>query len=130
MSLWNRLVYLHFLFWEYLELSIVRAQLDERRQVAKIQQQEVEERKTEALRLEARVQELEEQLLEDSHSEKKVDTKLWKEENFQLRLKVKQSEINAEQERSLRLKVTEDCTSLVRENAMLGSQVLYNYYMC
>ncbi len=105
------------------ELTIIRAQLDERRQVARSQQVEVEERKTVALQLESRLQELEEQLSHSMLSEQKIDSKLWKEENFQLRLKLKQSEINGEQERALRLKIGEDCQSLVRENAMLGSQV-------
>ena len=101
----------------------MRAQLDDRRQMSKQQQQELEERKTAALALECRVHELEQQLFDSSLTETKIDTKLWKEENFQLRLSLKQANINADQERTLRAKIAQDCESLVRENAMLGSQV-------
>lgn len=39
------------------------------------------------------------------------------------RARLKQAEIDLDQERALRTKISDDCTALVQENALLGSQM-------
>jgi chromosome segregation ATPase len=96
------------------EAGVLQSQLDERRQAYKALAQQAEQYKAEMLSQQRKVVELEEHLAECATADPKIDLKLWKDENFQLRLRVKESEIAAG--------TTDDCRikSLIRMQIRSG----------
>jgi chromosome segregation ATPase len=86
-------------------------------------QGELKDRVSSLSQLEATARELESQLNDVSDARRINEEQQWKEENYQLRLKLKQAEVTADQERHLRAKISEDCAQLIEENAQLATQV-------
>ena len=103
------------------ELQATRGALTESRQRCQGFERELAERRADSLRQQSQVHELEEEVRQANISQ--ADVKALREEIFQHRLREKEATLTAEQERALRAKVAEDCTSLVRENTQLGVQV-------
>eukprot|EP00795_Rhopilema_esculentum_P005871 gene5871-11197_t len=84
---------------------------------------QLEEKRSECLKLQTEYQELEERFFKsDTRSKDEIASQL-KEEIKLLRYDCRQKDISAEQERALRNKISDDCAALVKENAALSSQV-------
>ena len=103
------------------ELHGARDALTECRQQCQGYERELTERRADSLTLQSQVHALEEALQQAKIGQ--GDVKALREEIFQHRLREKEAILNAEQERALRAKVMDDCSSLVRENTQLGVQV-------
>ncbi|XP_068706076.1 myosin-6-like isoform X2 [Montipora foliosa] len=85
---------------------------------------ELEEKKAECLKLKTQLQEMDEKFFDSQAKTKEELGRSLREEIRQLRLQLKEKEINAEQDRSLRNKIQDDCTALIKENAALSAQVV------
>lgn len=105
------------------ELKTARSQLEEQAEVMQRQSADLRERNADITALQARVGELNEQIRDEAVAGASLEAKAWKDELYHLRLKMKQAEVAADQERALRAKVTDDCAAIIQENAMLGSQL-------
>ncbi|XP_062520398.1 cytoskeletal protein Sojo-like [Corticium candelabrum] len=103
--------------------QILRDQLEHRAGQMKELRLQLEEKRTENVKLQTHIQELEHNYLDSDSSKTDEQIKQLEADLRQLRLELKQAEMNAEQDRHLKNKVMEDCTSLVKENALLASQV-------
>lgn len=84
----------------------------------------LEEKRTEMLRTQTQLQELEDKYYSSTASIQDQAVDDFREEIRQLQRKVKEAEMKAEQDRFLKNKMSEDVNNLVKENAMMGSQVL------
>lgn len=105
------------------ELKTARSQLEEQAEVMQRQAAELRERNADITALQGRIGDLGEQVRDEAVAGASQEARAWKDELYQLRLKMKQAEVAADQERALRAKVTDDCAALIQENAMLSSQL-------
>ncbi|XP_073251305.1 uncharacterized protein [Porites lutea] len=85
---------------------------------------ELEEKRAECLKLKTQLQEMDEKFFDSQAKTKEEIGRALREEIRQLRLQLKEKEINAEQDRSLRNKIQDDCTALIKENAAISAQVI------
>ncbi|XP_065843872.1 calponin homology domain-containing protein DDB_G0272472-like isoform X2 [Oscarella lobularis] len=103
--------------------KILRDQLEHRTESMKELRLELERRKADELRLQTHVQELEHRFLGSDAAKKDDEIRDLQDEMRKLRLQLKQSEVDADQDRYMKNKITDDCSALVKENALLTSQV-------
>lgn len=83
-----------------------------------------EESRTECVKLKTNLQELEDRFFHSKVREREnVDGQL-KEDIKRLRYELREKELQSEQDRTLRLKISDDCAALVKENAGLSAQVI------
>lgn len=85
---------------------------------------ELEEKRAECLKLKTQLQEMDDKYFDSQAKTKEELGRALREEIRQLRLQLKEKEINAEQDRSLRNKIQDDCTALIKENAAISAQVV------
>lgn len=85
---------------------------------------ELEEKRAECLKVKTQLQEMDDKFFDSQTKTKEELGRALREEIRQLRLQLKEKEINAEQDRSLRNKIQDDCTALIKENAALSAQVI------
>ncbi|XP_074607901.1 uncharacterized protein LOC141860639 [Acropora palmata] len=85
---------------------------------------ELEEKRAECLKVKTQLQEMDDKFFDSQTKTKEELGRALREEIRQLRLQLKEKEINAEQDRSLRNKIQDDCTALIKENAALSAQVV------
>ncbi|XP_066921612.1 protein hook homolog isoform X2 [Clytia hemisphaerica] len=81
-----------------------------------------EEQRAECLKIQTEYQELEERFFNSKAKSMEDVGRSLKEEMKTLRFDLREKEIKVEQERTLRLKMSDDCAALVKENATLASQ--------
>lgn len=106
------------------KIQVLRNQLDDKTEEFNRYRIQLEESRSECLKYKTQLRELEERFFQsDVKSKEEVGREL-REEIRQLRLESRQKEINAEQDRTLRAKIQDDCTSLIKENAALAAQVI------
>ncbi|XP_072038684.1 uncharacterized protein [Amphiura filiformis] len=106
------------------QIQIIKAQLDQKSERLKQTQILLEEKRAELLKSQTQYQELEEKYYSSTAS---IQDKAVQDIRDQVRLlqqKLKESELTAEQDRFLKNKISDDVNNLVKENALLGSQVL------
>lgn len=105
-------------------IQILRNQLDDKTEEFNQCRIQLEESRSECLKYQTQFRELEERFFQSDVKSKEEIGRELREEIRQLRLDSRQKEINAEQDRTLRAKIQDDCTSLIKENAALAAQVI------
>ncbi|CAH1772500.1 unnamed protein product [Owenia fusiformis] len=106
------------------KISILRSQLDQRIEQHKLTQLALEEKRSDMLRTESNLRELEEKYYSSNvilHDKTVNDLR---EEVQMLRQKLKETEMKADQDRYLRTKLSDDSSHLVSENSLLNQQVI------
>jgi len=106
------------------KISVYRRELEEKTETADRLRVQLEEKRAECLKWQTEYQELEDRFFKSDIKSKEEISKELKEEIKLLRFECRQKEITAEQDRSLRNKISDDCAALVKENAALSSQAL------
>ncbi|XP_032219078.1 ELKS/Rab6-interacting/CAST family member 1 [Nematostella vectensis] len=101
-----------------------RAELDRKSEDFNSLRIELEEKRAECLRLKTQLQEMDDRYFDSQAKTKEQLSRELREEIRQLRLQLKEKELNSERDRSLRNKVQDDCTALIKENAALAAQVV------
>lgn len=106
------------------KIITLKSQLEQRVEQHKMTQIALDEKRAELLSAETQLKTMEEKYYNSTvNLQDKVVTDL-REEIRDLRQKLKEAEMTAEQERHLRSKMSDDSSSIVRENATLHQQVV------
>lgn len=106
------------------KINILRSELNEKTEQFNRMRVAFEEKRAQCLKTQTEFKELEERYFHSKVLNKeKVDGGL-QAELKNLRYDVREKELQAEQDRTLRLKIADDCAALVKENAALSSQVI------
>ncbi|XP_046858893.1 myosin heavy chain, clone 203-like isoform X1 [Xenia sp. Carnegie-2017] len=106
------------------QISLLGTQLDDKTEELSRCQIKLEESRAECLKYQTQLREIEERFFQSDVKSKEDMGRELREEIRQLRLDARQKELNAQQDRTLRAKIQEDCTSLIKENAALAAQVV------
>ncbi|XP_006822190.1 uncharacterized protein LOC100373437 [Saccoglossus kowalevskii] len=106
------------------QLQILRTQLEQKNDQLRATQMSLEEKRTEMLKVQTQLREMEDKYYSSTAVLQDQATKDMREEIRMLRQKLKDTELAADQDRYLRNKMSDDCGGLVKENALLGAQVL------
>jgi len=83
-----------------------------------------EEKRAECMKLQTEYQDLEERFFQSKALDKENFDNQLKEEIRTLRYQLREKQLQAERDKTLRLKITDDCGALVKENAALSSQAI------
>ncbi|XP_062573134.1 ELKS/Rab6-interacting/CAST family member 1-like [Saccostrea cucullata] len=107
-----------------LKIDTLRTQLEQRIEAHNLAQIALDEKRSELLSMETQMREVEDKYYNQTlQLQDKVASDL-KEEIQLLRQKLKETEMAADQDRFLKVKLTEDSTNLARENAALNQQMI------
>nr|XP_022293000.1 golgin subfamily A member 5-like isoform X1 [Crassostrea virginica]XP_022293010.1 golgin subfamily A member 5-like isoform X1 [Crassostrea virginica]XP_022293019.1 golgin subfamily A member 5-like isoform X1 [Crassostrea virginica] len=107
-----------------LKMETIRTQLEQRIEAHNLAQITLDEKRSELLSMETQLREVEDKYYNQSlQIQDKVSSEL-KEEIQLLRQKLKETEMAADQDRFLKVKLSEDSTNLARENAALNQQMI------
>ncbi|XP_061178145.1 ELKS/Rab6-interacting/CAST family member 1-like isoform X2 [Saccostrea echinata] len=107
-----------------LKIDTLRTQLEQRIEAHNLAQIALDEKRSELLSMETQMKEVEDKYYNQTlQLQDKVASDL-KEEIQLLRQKFKETEMAADQDRFLKVKLTEDSTNLARENAALNQQMI------
>ncbi|XP_064652760.1 ELKS/Rab6-interacting/CAST family member 1-like isoform X2 [Lineus longissimus] len=106
------------------KITLLRNQLDQRIEQHKMTQLALDEKRGESLRLETQLREVEEKYYSSAATMQDKATQDLRDEIRMLRQKLKETEIQADQDRYLRNKISDDSSHLVKENALLNQQVI------
>ncbi|XP_070533240.1 outer dense fiber protein 2-like [Ptychodera flava] len=106
------------------QIQILRTQLDQKDEQLRSTQHSLEEKRAETLRTQTQYRELEDKYYSSTAAIQDKAMQDLRDEIKLLRQKLKDTELNADQDRYLRNKMSDDCSGLVKENALLGAQVL------
>ncbi|XP_055996073.1 ELKS/Rab6-interacting/CAST family member 1-like isoform X2 [Ostrea edulis] len=107
-----------------LKMETLKAQLEQRIEAHNYSQITLDEKRSELMSMETQLREVEDKYYNQTlQLQDKVASDL-KEEIQQLRQKLKETEMSADQDRFLKVKLTEDSTNLARENAALNQQMI------
>ncbi|XP_064597308.1 myosin heavy chain-like [Liolophura sinensis] len=107
-----------------LKIATLKNQLEQRSEQQKMTQFALEEKRTELLSSETRLKDLEEKYYNNTIQLQDKVTSDLRDQIRVLSQKLKESELAREQERYLRSKISDDTSSMVRENTLLNQQVL------
>ncbi|XP_028405117.1 uncharacterized protein LOC114527615 [Dendronephthya gigantea] len=105
-------------------ITMLRTQLEDKTEEFNQCRVQLEESRSQCLKYQTQLREMEERFFQSDIKTKEEVGRELREEIRQLRLEGRQKEINSQQDRTLRTKIQEDCTSLIKENAALASQVV------
>ena len=105
-------------------LEVLKNQLEQKVEQHKLTQTALDEKRTELLKTETRLREIEEKYYTSSATVQDKVVQDLRDEIRLLRQKLKETEMNADQDRYLRTKISDDTSHLVKENALLNQQVL------
>ncbi|XP_021377507.1 ELKS/Rab6-interacting/CAST family member 1-like isoform X2 [Mizuhopecten yessoensis] len=106
-----------------LKISTLKTQLDQRTEQHKMTQIALDEKRSECLSTETQLREIEEKYYNNTvQIQDKLSNDL-REEIRLLRQKLKETEMNADHDRYLKSKMSEDSTNLARENALLEQKL-------
>ncbi|XP_038051686.1 cingulin-like [Patiria miniata] len=106
------------------KIRILTAQVDQKSDELRHTQLALEDKRTDLLKVQTQLQEMEDRYYSSTAS---IQDKAVEEFRNEIRLmqhKMKETELNAQQDRYLKNKMSDDIASLVKENAMMGTQVL------
>ncbi|XP_077990607.1 uncharacterized protein LOC144444929 [Glandiceps talaboti] len=106
------------------QIQILKTQVDQKNDQLKATQMSLEEKRTELLRTQTQYRELEDKYYSSTAAIQDKAVQDLRDEIRMLRQKLKDTELNADQDRYLRNKMSDDCSGLVKENALLGAQAL------
>lgn len=106
-----------------LKISTLKTQLDQRTEQHKMTQIALDEKRSELLSTETQLREIEDKYYNNSVQIQDKITNDLKDEIRLLRQKLKETEMNADHDRYLKSKMSEDSTNLVRENAVLSQKL-------
>lgn len=107
-----------------IKIQSLRSQLEQRGEQHNLTQITLDEKRSELLSVQTQLRELEDKYYNNTlQIQDKVASDL-KDEIRLLRQKLKETEMNAEHDRYMKSKLTEDNATLVRENAVLNQQVI------
>ncbi|ELU18498.1 hypothetical protein CAPTEDRAFT_188336 [Capitella teleta] len=106
------------------KIQMLRNQLVQREDQNKIIQSALDEKRNEVLKTETSLREMEEKYYTSSASLQDKIVPDLREEVRQLHRKLKEAEMNGEQDRYLRNKLSDDSGHLIKENALLNQQVV------
>ncbi|XP_060081182.1 uncharacterized protein LOC132560530 isoform X2 [Ylistrum balloti] len=106
-----------------LKISTLKTQLDQRTEQHKMTQIALDEKRSELLSTETQLREIEEKYYNNTVQIQDKITNDLREEIRILRQKLKETEMNADHDRYLKTKMSEDSTNLVRENALLSQKL-------
>lgn len=106
------------------KIIALKSQLEQRIEQHKMTQINLDEKRSELLSAETQLRSLEEKYYNSTVNLQDKVTNDLREEIRVLRQRQKEAELSAEQERHLRTKMSDDSSSLVRENSVLNQQVI------
>ncbi|XP_033727211.1 LOW QUALITY PROTEIN: filamin A-interacting protein 1-like [Pecten maximus] len=106
-----------------LKISTLKTQLDQRTEQHKMTQIALDEKRSELLSSETQLREIEDKYYNNTVQIQDKITNDLREEIRILRQKLKETEMNADHDRYLKSKMSEDSTNLVRENALLSQKL-------
>jgi len=104
------------------KLNITQAQLHDKSEDFNTLRIQYEEKRAECLRIETEYKELEERFFHSKSKPMEDANRSLKDEMKNMRFDLREKGMKVEQERTLRLKISDDCGALVKENAALSSQ--------
>lgn len=107
-----------------LKMETLRSQLEQRIEAHNLAQITVDEKRSELMSMETQLREVEDKYYNQSLQLQDKVTSDLKEEIQLLRQKLKETEMGADQDRFLKVKLSEDSTNLARENAALNQQMM------
>lgn len=107
-----------------LKMETLRSQLEQRIEAHNLAQITVDEKRSELMSMETQLREVEDKYYNQSLQLQDKVTSDLKEEIQLLRQKLKETEMAADQDRFLKVKLSEDSTNLARENAALTQQMM------
>lgn len=106
------------------KIITLKSQLEQRIEQHKMTQIALDEKRSELLSTETQLKAMEEKYYNSTVTLQDKLTNDLRDEIRDLRLRLKEAEMTAEQERHLRTKVSDDGSAIVRENAALSTQVM------
>ncbi|XP_061458029.1 structural maintenance of chromosomes protein 2-like isoform X2 [Rhineura floridana] len=106
------------------DVHLLESQLQPQIQQHQGMERKLAESRSECIRLQALLHQLEEKLLTSSQSTQQHIAKELSEETEKLRQILKEKELSADEDKYVRDKMAEDCGHLTRENGLLQAQVL------
>ncbi|XP_071804744.1 uncharacterized protein [Asterias amurensis] len=106
------------------QIRILNAKIDQKTDELRHTQLALEDKRTECLQVQTRLQELEDRYYSSTASIQDKAVEEFRNEIRVMQHRMKETELNAQQDRYLKNKMTDDVGNLVKENALLGSQVV------
>ncbi|XP_054754992.2 intraflagellar transport protein 74 homolog [Lytechinus pictus] len=105
-------------------IQMLESEVQQKADTLRATQLALEEKRTDLLKTQTQLQEMEDKYYSSTASIQDQAVNEFREEIRQLQRKLKETEMKAEQDRFLKSKMSEDVNNLVKENAMMGAQVL------
>ncbi|XP_071483729.1 uncharacterized protein [Diadema antillarum] len=106
------------------QIHMLEAEVQQKSDMLRATQLALEEKRADLLRTQSQLQEMEDKYYSSTASIQDQAVQEFRDEIRQLKGKLKESEMKAEHDRFLKNKMSEDVNNLVKENAVMGAQVL------
>ncbi|XP_022091153.1 paramyosin-like [Acanthaster planci] len=106
------------------KIRILTAQVDQKSDELRHTQLALEDKRAELLKVQTQLQELEDRYYSSTASIQDKAVEEFRNEIRVMQHKMKETELNAQQDRYLKNKMSDDIANLVKENALLGTQVV------
>ncbi|XP_065642174.1 cingulin-like [Hydra vulgaris] len=106
------------------QVQVLQNRLEEKTNDFNAMRVAFEEKLAESLKVQTELKQLEDKYFYSRERSKEQVDSVLKNELKELRFSFREKEIQADQDRTLRIKISEDCGNLIKENAALSSQII------